>query len=162
MIEEEVLAKSFCRTKFGRSFCFGGGSSGEVFGEVCGEVFGEVFGLVLLGHSEQKKTSVKTSGPNSHDSAQQSWQKFSENFLTRFCRGTPPKEVFQNSCPLTFVQALQGLLFLSSLTAKPPACVSIIPTPGEGGSRESEHCSKILLQFASQVSCRYLQMLIAI
>ena len=42
------------------------------------EVFGENFGLVLLGHSEQKKTSAKTSAQSSHDSAQQDWQKFRE------------------------------------------------------------------------------------
>ena len=54
------LAKGFCRTKFWAKFPFWRGAvRGEVFREVCREVFHEVFGLVLLGHSEQQKTSAK-------------------------------------------------------------------------------------------------------
>ena len=51
-----IIAKGFLRTEVLGEVCvLEGGSLGRRFGEV----FGEVFGLVLLGHSEQKKFSLK-------------------------------------------------------------------------------------------------------
>ena len=60
-----------------------------VFREVCGEVLHEVFGLVLLGHSEQQKTSAKTSALNSHDSTQQNWRNFREKLHDEVLQGDP-------------------------------------------------------------------------
>ena len=55
------LGKGFLQSKvLGEVFVLEVGPvRGEVFGEVWGEVFGKVFGLVLLGHSEQKRTSAQ-------------------------------------------------------------------------------------------------------
>ena len=61
-LTNQTLAEGFCGAKFWTKFPFWRGAvRGEVFREVCGEVFHEVFGLVLLGHSEQRKASAKTS-----------------------------------------------------------------------------------------------------
>ena len=79
-----------CRANFWAKFPFWRGAvRGEVLGEVCREVFHEVFGLVLLKHSEQKKTSAKTSAQNSHDSAQQNWRNFREKLHDEVLQGDP-------------------------------------------------------------------------
>ena len=67
------------RAQFGAKF----------FHEVCDEVFHEVFGLVLLGYSEQQKTSATTSALNSHDSAQQNWRNFREKLHDEVLQGDP-------------------------------------------------------------------------
>ena len=85
-----MLAMGFCRAKFWAKFPFWRGAvRGEVFREVCREVFHEVFGLVLLGHSEQKKTSAKTSALNSHGPAQQNWRNFREKLHDEVLQGDP-------------------------------------------------------------------------
>ena len=81
-----VLAKRFCRVKFWAKFPF---RRGAVRGEVLHEVCDEVFGLILLGYSEQTKTSAKTSALNSHDSAQQNWRNFREKLHDEVLQGDP-------------------------------------------------------------------------
>ena len=72
----------------------------EVLGEVCvwrgavrDKVFGEVFGEVLLGHSEQKNFSKNFSSKISRLRAAKLALIQGKNFMTRFCRRTPPIHV---------------------------------------------------------------------
>ena len=89
-VTSKNLAKGFCRAKFWAKFPFWRGAvRGEVFREVGREVFHEVFGVVLLGHSEQKKTPAKTSAPNSHDLAQQNWRNFRGKLHDEVLQGDP-------------------------------------------------------------------------
>ena len=78
------LAKGFCAEKFWAKFTFWRGA-------VRGEVFGKVFGLVLLGHSEQKKLQPRLQPESPAALRSKAGEKSRQNFLTRFCRGTPAK-----------------------------------------------------------------------
>ena len=67
-----------------------GGSSGRSFSRSLRRGFSRKFRACFAGIFREK-TSAKTSALDSHDSAQQNWRNFRENFMTRFCRGTMAK-----------------------------------------------------------------------
>ena len=81
------LAKYFCRAKFWAKFAFW---RGGVWAEVFGEVWGEVCGLVMLGHSGQKKPQQKLQPKSPTALGSKAGENSGENFMTRFCKGTPP------------------------------------------------------------------------
>ena len=127
-----LLAKGFCRAKFWAKFPFWRGAvRDEVFREVCGEVFHEVSGLFCW-DIQSKKTSAKASALNPHDSAQQNWRSFRENFMTRFCRGTLAR--FSSNI----------VYFLSSLRARTAKTLICTKSGVSADSRKSaKKCTKL-------------------